>query len=102
MFGKTAVKKELVLLRRISQEVIAELLLQCECVTEYGEVMGATKMAYGLGLITQEERKDYEETAYRKHFNYEQAKIEERKRKAAEYKAERAAKAEAEREKAPT
>ena len=102
MLGKTAVKKEKALERRIAQELIAELLLECQCLSEYSEVIGACKMARELGLITQEERKQYEEIAYRKHFAYEQERTEERKRKAEEYKAARIAKAKEEREKTPT
>ena len=81
MFGKSKLNK------RAAQEVITELLLECESAIEYGEVLGAVKMAFELGMISKEEKEAYEKTAYEKHYTFSQQKEAERKSKAAEYNA---------------
>lgn len=95
MFGKIAVEKELGIMRIAAKEVIAEKLLVCESAIEYGETLGAIALARELGLINDKEKKSYEEDAYNKHYTFVKFKEAERKRRAAEYKAERIAKAEA-------
>ena len=79
--------------RKIAQDTIAEMLLECESVIEYGEALGVIKMAKQLDLITETEQDIYETNAYNKHFAFVKQKELERKRKAEEYKEERKRKA---------
>ncbi len=77
--------------RKIAQEVITKKLLICESAMELGEALGAIGMAKELGLITDKEETEYKNIANNKHLAFLKAKEEERKRRAAEYKAEVAA-----------
>lgn len=81
MFEKKPINKQ------IAEEKITEALLECETSGDYSYICGLADMAYELGVITLNERSEYNKNACAKYEAAKKAKREKEIALAAERKA---------------